>query len=137
MHIISIYPQYVNAILDGQKLVECRKSALGLVRGDLLQLYATAPVKAILCQARVLDVHRGAPEELWEQFEHRTCVKKDDYFAYYAGKKEAVLLALTAVQRHAAPVLLDHLRGIEPRFSPPQTARRLSEALQALCTATR
>lgn len=135
MHIISIYPNYVNAILDGQKLVECRKTTLGLVRGDVLQLYATAPVKAILGQAQVLDVHRGTPEELWDQFEHRTCVRKDDYFAYYAGKKEAVLLALTDVRRYRNPVLLAELRGVESRFSPPQTARRLSDALQARCTA--
>lgn len=136
MHIISIYPNYVQAILEGQKRVECRKSALGLVRGDLLQLYATAPVKAILGQARVLEVHRGSPEELWDQFEHRTCVKKDDYFAYYAGKAEAVLLALGEVQRYSRPVRLHDLRDTEPKFSPPQTARRLSSALQALCRAT-
>ena len=135
MHLISIYPQYVNAILDGRKLVECRKSPIGLEPGDLLQLYATAPVKAILGQARVADVHRGTPEALWEQFEQHTCVTKDDYFAYYAGKAEATLLALTDVRRYCQPVALAGLREVEPRFSPPQTARRLSVELQALCAA--
>lgn len=132
MHLISIYPQYVNAILAGQKTFECRKSALGLVPGDLLQLYATAPVMAVLGQALVADVHRGTPEELWQQFQHRTGVREADYFDYYRGKNEAVLLALTQVRRHAEPITLARLRAVDARFSPPQTARRLGAALDAL-----
>jgi predicted transcriptional regulator len=132
MHLISIYPQYVSAILAGQKTVECRKSALGLSKGDLLQLYATAPVMAVLGQARVADVHRGTPEELWQQFQHRTGVREADYFGYYRGKKEAVLLRLTEVRRHPQPMTLAELRAADGRFSPPQTARRLAPALQAL-----
>jgi len=135
MHIISIYPSYVNAILAGHKTMECRKSSIGLVKGDVLQLYATSPIKAILGQARVKDIHRGDPRELWDQFEHRTCVKEEDYFAYYANTDKAVLIALEDVQAYSRPIALSELRNVEPKFSPPQTARRLSEALVARCQA--
>ena len=135
MFLISIHPKYVTAILSGAKTVECRKSAIGLSIGDTLMLYATAPVKAVLGRARVKDIHRDTPQRLWDQFAHRTCVTKEDFFAYYANAATATLIALSEVEQFAKPVLLSVLRDTQPGFSPPQTARRLGDDLQQLLAA--
>lgn len=131
MHIISIYPAYVNAILDGRKTFECRKSSIGLRPGDMLALYATSPTKAILGQARVLALHRDTPAALWDKFRQFTAVTEVDYFSYYATSQEAVLIELENIVRLDSPISLSALRETEPRFSPPQTARKLSDALQS------
>lgn len=135
MHLISIHPQYVAAILSGAKTVECRKSAIGLSVGDTLMLYATAPIKAVLGRARVKDLHRDTPQRLWDQFQHRTCVTEADFFAYYANAPTATLIALADVEQFANPVALSALREAQPGFSPPQTARRLGDNLQRLLAA--
>jgi predicted transcriptional regulator len=133
--LISIHPQYVRAILAGSKTVECRKSAIGLAPGDLLYLYATAPVKAILGTARVAELYKGTPAQLWADHQARTCVKKEDFDAYYAHAKSAVLIGLTDVKTVATPVPLSTLRELQAKFSPPQTARRLGPMFASLSRA--
>lgn len=130
--LISIHPQYVRAILAGLKTVECRKSAIGLAPGDLLYLYATAPEKAILGTARVTSLYKGSPAELWSAHQAKTCVQKDDFDAYYANTKTAVLIGLTDVRPAAVAIPLSTLRELQAKFSPPQTARRLGAAFAVL-----
>lgn len=130
--LISIHPQYVQAILTGLKRVECRKSAIGLTPGDWLFLYATAPVKAILGTARVSALYRGSPAALWAEHQAKTCVRKEDFDAYYRAVGSAVLIGLTDVQATGRPIPLSELRELQPKFSPPQTARRLGPQFKGL-----
>lgn len=130
--IISIHPQYVAAILSGAKTVECRKSTIGLAPGDTLFLYATHPVRAILGQARVAHVYEGSPSEMWALHQAKTCVTEADFFKYYQTAKKAVLLALADVVTFPTPVSLEILREFQPRFPPPQTARRLTAAFASI-----
>lgn len=130
--IISIHPQYVEAILSGAKTVECRKSTIGLAPGAMLFLYATHPVRAILGQARVAHVFEGSPSEMWTLHHEKTCVTEADFFAYYRTAQKAVLLALVDVVTFPTPVSLATLREIQPRFPPPQTARRLTAAFASI-----
>lgn len=132
--LISIHPQYVQAILAGLKTVECRKSTIGLAPGDLLYLYATAPTKAILGTARVAALYKGKPSELWDEHQARTCVRKNDFDAYYAKSMSAVLIGLADVRPAAEPVPLSTLRELQAKFSPPQTARRLGPAFASLAS---
>jgi predicted transcriptional regulator len=130
--LISIHPQYVRAILAGRKTVECRKSAIGLAPGDLLYLYATAPEKAILGTARVTELYKGPPAVLWAKHQARTCVRKEDFDAYYQQSESAVLIGLCDVRVAAVPVPLSALRALQAKFSPPQTARRLGPVFASL-----
>jgi predicted transcriptional regulator len=130
--IISIHPQYVFAILSGAKTVECRKSAIGLLPGAFLYLYATAPVKAIQGHAYVTQIHEGSPGEMWELHRDKAGVKEEDFFSYYRSASKAVLLALANVVTYRRPVELATLRTLQPGFSPPQTARRLGPAFASL-----
>lgn len=130
--ILSIHPQYVAAILEGRKKVECRKSTIGLSVGAQVYLYATAPVKAIRGQARVEAIYEGSPQTMWEAHQALACVREDEFFAYYARAAKAVLLALGDVVTFPREVPLSTLRTLQPGFSPPQTARRLSAAFDGL-----
>lgn len=126
--IISIHPQYVRAILSGRKTVECRKSSIGLYPGARLYLYATHPVRAIQGQAHVAGVCEGTPDEMWLAHRDKTCVTEDDFFSYYRDAKKATLIMLADVVTFPCPVTLATLRKFQPRFPPPQTARRLTPA---------
>lgn len=130
--IISIHPKYVAAILSGAKTVECRKSTIGLAPGAMLYLYATHPVCAIQGQARVAHVYEGSAEEMWASHQEKTCVTEADFFKYYQTTKKAVLLALADVATFPTPVSLATLREFQPRFPPPQTARRLTAAFESI-----
>lgn len=130
--IISIHPQYVSAILQGTKTVECRKSSIGLRPGAFVYLYATAPSKAIQGHARIAQINEGSPNEMWEKHGHKAGVAEADFFSYYRTAKKAVLLALADIAVCERAVSLATLREMQPGFSPPQTARRLGPAFSSL-----
>lgn len=132
--IISIHPQYVRAILSGQKTVECRKSSIGLAPGAQLYLYATHPVRAILGKARVSVLYEGTPAEMWNAHRDQACVTEADFFSYYRTAKKATLIALADVMTFPNPIPLATLREFQPKFPPPQTARRLTSAFSDIPT---
>lgn len=131
-HLLSIHPRHVANILAGTKTVECRKSAIGLSPGTRLYLYATAPTKAILGEARVAELLVGPPAALWAAHHGKTGVTEAEYFAYCQDAEQAVLLSLTEVARCSRPASLALLRELQPGFSPPQTARRLGPAFSGI-----
>jgi predicted transcriptional regulator len=80
--LMSINPQYVRAIMEGQKLVEFRKKKFSKDIHYVL-VYETAPRKSVVGYFTVNKIDVGTPQDLWERHASIGKISKDDYFAYY------------------------------------------------------
>lgn len=125
--IISIRPEYAEAILRGEKAVELRRRVPAISSGTRLWIYATLPVGAVVGNAVVRQIDRGSPSRIWRQWREHTGVKHARYKEYFAGTDEAVALVLSKVKR-VAPISIDELRRRWNGFHPPQVMTRLSDA---------
>ena len=68
---MSIHPEYAEALLDGMKTVELRKSG---VADDVshIVIYATAPVRRVLGWVEAVRVEHGSPSAIWRKHRART-----------------------------------------------------------------
>jgi predicted transcriptional regulator len=125
--LISIRPQYADAILSGQKTIELRRRIPKLASGTTLWIYATRPTGAVIGVATIQDVARGRPATIWKR--HRTEVGVDyaSFKAYFEGAQEAVAILLE-VARRVGPITIDQLREIRDCFHPPQVLTRLTKS---------
>ncbi|MDE0040937.1 MAG: ASCH domain-containing protein, partial [Candidatus Poribacteria bacterium] len=64
--LISIRPNFAEAILAGKKTVEIRRRIPALQVGTRLWIYATRPLGAIIGTAIVAKIIEGTPTELWK-----------------------------------------------------------------------
>lgn len=63
--LISIHPFYATEIAAGRKKVEFRRRWSNKPT-DVLVVYATAPIKAIVAVVEVVEVRRASSAQLWE-----------------------------------------------------------------------
>lgn len=124
--IISIRPNFAEAILSGAKTVELRRRIPPIEIGTRLWIYATRPTAAVVGSAIVNAVIRGTPDSLWDTYSAQAAIKRDDYDRYFDGAKEAIGISLAMIVR-VEPVHIAQLRQMREGFHPPQVIAKLSK----------
>ena len=133
--LISIRPQWVRQILARGKTIELRRRPPRLSQPVSALIYETSPAYRLRARCLMGPVISYPPETLWGQVGHRTCVSKQDYDAYFAGRKQAHGIEISSVLEMPSRLTLEWLRR-EVDFVPPQSwawaSERLLEALEAI-----
>jgi predicted transcriptional regulator len=91
--LMSIHPKYAQAIFDGRKKVEFRKSRLACSVRHVL-VYVTAPVKHVIGFFSIGNVVEGAPSALWKKFRQVSGVKAREYRSYYLGTRKGYAISV-------------------------------------------
>jgi len=125
--IISIRPQFVQAIVSGVKTVEVRRRIPPIQAGTALWIYATLPVGAVVAVAVATRIFRGHPDQLWASFGAKTGITKEDFDSYFEGTASGVCIDLGHV-REISPVPISQLRSMRVGFNPPQVISKISAA---------
>ena len=120
--LMSIHPEHAEALLDGTKTVELRRSG---VAGDVshIVIYATAPVQRVLGWVKAVHVEHGSPSAMWERHKSRVGIRRGAFRSYYQGRPRAVAIHVDSPRRLATP---RELSEIEDGLTPPQSWRYLS-----------
>lgn len=120
--LISIHPKYANAILDGSKRYEFRRTRF---RKPIKQLviYCTHPTSAIVGTADVSGVTEDTPKAIWKKFAKFGAIGRKEFFEYFADCDTAVAIELSDVDRFEVAVPLEELF---PGVKPPQSFRYVS-----------
>jgi predicted transcriptional regulator len=119
--LISVKPQYANAILEGTKTVELRRTRPNLPDGSLVILYSSTPTRAVVGWAHLTGVREGTPIEIWDNYGAAAAIEAPDYDAYFDGTDTAFALELDGVVAAVQPIPLDVIRSIG--IQPPQSWR--------------
>ena len=135
--IISIHPDYADAILAGTKTIELRRRIPELRSGSRLWIYATQPTGAVVGVVTIQEVAKAHPTTIWKKHRRGVGVDHASFRAYFDGAHEAVAIILAAARR-VGPITIEQLRQIRDRFHPPQVLIRLTtseaKALRKLAT---
>ncbi len=125
--LLSIRPEYATKIFDGSKTVELRRVRPRLTSGDLVLVYASAPVKALLGAFEVAKVVEAPPAQLWTQVQEKAGLTHDQFDQYFDGAKQGYGIFLKRKWSLAEPVALDVLRKRQTNFRPPQSYHYLTQ----------
>lgn len=122
--LMSIRPQFANAILDGTKTVEFRKRRLA---GDVSRvvIYITSPVQAVVGEFTVADQVVASPQALWRRYWRVAGIDRASFFKYFDGTTDAVGILIDTVVEYEEP---QSLGEFEPGVRPPQSFMYLASA---------
>lgn len=114
--LLSINPQYVDRIMNGEKQYEFRKS-LCKRKVDKIIIYSTSPIMKVVGEADVEDILVDKPRKIWGKTKKYSGIKRQFFEEYYKGRNQAVAYKLTHIIQYEEPKeLIDY--GIK---SPPQS----------------
>lgn len=126
--VMSIHPQYAEAILDGSKRVEFRKRRLAPDVSTVL-IYATQPVGRIVGAFVVGGYDIATPTALWERHKGHAGISRERYRAYYRATRTAVGILVQSPRRFDREFTL---REIDETMSAPQSFLYLTASLASL-----
>lgn len=114
--ILSLHPIHANAILEGRKTAEFRRSKIP-ADAKRVVIYATAPVQAVLGCATVAGFKQASPATIWRRYREQGNVTKAYFDAYFSGAAQARCYLLESPKRFRQPIALETF-GIS---TPPQS----------------
>ncbi|NIA71206.1 ASCH domain-containing protein [Pelagibius litoralis] len=125
--LISIRPEYVEAIIEGRKTVEFRRRNLKLAPNSRLWIYSTLPTAAVTAVAVVTGVDSGAVNAIWRRHGKRGSIGKADFNRYFLGVDRAFAIEIKCVSVLSNGIDLSSLRTVVDGFQPPQTYVRVPQ----------
>ena len=116
--LLSVKPRYANAILDGTKKFEFRRSIFVTFKPEKVFIYASAPQKAIIGYFTYSKIIIDTPKEIWHVSREFAGIDKTTYFNYFRGKQYAIAIKIASVKRLKQSVKPnDDIKN----FIPPQS----------------
>lgn len=115
--LMSIHPEYAEAILAGEKRVEFRKRPM---RADVTHVvvYATVPTGAVVGAFTVSGQQTSSPSRLWRKFSRCSGITRSKFLAYYAGRPQGTGIGVGEVFVTQRPLTLEESLGVS---RPPQS----------------
>lgn len=112
--LLSINPEHVENILNGNKQFEFRKIKCKS-DVDKIIIYSTSPVMRIVGEVEVLGVIVDKPEKVWQLTAEFAGITKHFFDKYFENKEKAVAYRLGKVKKYKEPLKLMDL-GLD--FAP-------------------
>lgn len=106
--LLSINPEYVESILQGEKIYEYRKFRC---RDDVSKIiiYATAPRKQVVAEAEIEDILEDNVLNVWRQTRERSGITYSFFRKYYKGKTKAIAYQLKNLVIYDKPLTLEEI----------------------------
>jgi len=112
--LLSIKPEYVDEILNGNKKYEFRKTIFRRNDIENIFIYSTAPEKKIVGFFKVGKILSENPKVLWNTLKEHSGIEKEDFFKYFRNKDIGFAIEIRDLR------ILDEPKHLESVY-PPQS----------------
>lgn len=114
--LLSVRPEFAEAILSGTKEYEFRRVLFRDRDVGRVVLYATQPVGRVVGEFEVAEVISMEPHALWEATQHASGIDKSYFDQYFQGQDIAHAIRVGVVYRYPTP--LDLARDLCIKHAP-------------------
>jgi predicted transcriptional regulator len=125
--LISLHQDHMLNIFSGKKRVELRKIRPRVTHGDLVVLYVTRPLKALVGSFEVAKVLEGPPERLWRKVGTSSGVTRSQFDSYYDGSSYGYGIMVKNPSAFPKSLSLADIRRVWTKFFPPQGYKYLNQ----------
>lgn len=123
--LLSIKPEYVSKILNGEKYYEFRRTLFRDRSIDRVIIYASSPVQKVVGEFMIGEILSLPIHDLWEKTCHGAGITWEIFSSYFYGKDECNAIEIADVTRYPSPQSLEMASGLK---SPPQSFAYIKSA---------
>jgi type I restriction enzyme S subunit len=129
--LLSIRPKYAEAITQGRKSFEFRKSIFKYHSVERVYLYATKPVGKVVGSFKVGEIVRGEPKLLWGDLGHLSGISYEEFFKYFKDKNIGFAIEIKDLVVFQIPINPSlSIQG----FEPPRSFKYIDGQLSCMNT---
>lgn len=93
--LLSIHPEFANAIMAGEKKFEFRRVAFKRTDITEVVVYATCPVQRVIGSFQIDEIYEGTPSSLWKKTKALGGVTKERFDAYFGDRSIAFAIKVS------------------------------------------
>lgn len=117
--LLSIKPEYAKKIFNGEKKYEYRRRLFKRKDINTIVVYVTKPVGKVIGEFQIDAVLEGELNSIWEQTKLYAGIDKNEYIAYFSGRKTGFAIVIKNITVYKKPLELIELN---PNIKyPPQS----------------
>jgi len=116
--LLSIKPRFANAILEGEKTFEFRRTVFRSPTVHKIVIYASSPVSCVIGEFMIADILALEPKKLWAVTAKGAGVDREFFDDYFRGREIGFALKVHRPRRYPKPLKLDEHFGLS---RPPQS----------------
>jgi predicted transcriptional regulator len=124
--LLSIKPEFVEQIFNGNKIYEYRKCLFTKKDVDSVIIYSTMPVGKIVGEFKISDILQNNPEDLWELTEDYSGISKSFFDSYFKNRDKAYALKIGTLTKYEKPI---NPFEFDEKFVPPQSFCYVDESM--------
>lgn len=121
--LLSINPEHVANILNGNKQFEFRKRRCR-DDVDIIVIYSTYPIMMVVGEVTIEEIIEGEIHTVWSKTKKYAGITKEFFLKYYEGKNKAIAYRLGVINKYPTPKKLSEF-GVS---HPPQSFMYLNNA---------
>lgn len=126
--LMSIRPEFIRKIFNGDKLVEIRRKFNHKWSNRRVTLYSSHPTKAVMGYAIIQSVVSDTPSNIWEIYGSQLGCSKLEFESYTAGLNRVFAIQLNGIQPYRTPMPLSQLSWfLDENLVPPQSYSSLKD----------
>lgn len=118
--VISIKPNFVEKILNGEKTVELRTRRANLQPGTKMWIYSTLPMGEICARALVDFVHTSSPKEIWREYKDEIAINEEEFWEYVGDRDAVSIIKMSKINPVNKGLSLSRIKEELDNFIPPQ-----------------
>ena len=122
--LLSVHPEYVKRMVNGEKLVEFRRAPFAR-RVSHVVVYSTRPEKRLVGYFEVDGVYEDSPSSLWRKHNKRGGISRERLLEYLEGGRQTVAIVMSRFHPFRKDLGLEDI-GVA---RPPQSFRYLDRSV--------
>jgi predicted transcriptional regulator len=116
--LLSVKPEYVKSIIDGEKRYEFRKAIFRNHSINRIFIYSSAPVKKIVALFEISTILEDHPAVFWDTVKDHAGIDDAGFFSYLAGRLRGYAIGIENLWEFEEPI--DPYETM-PGFVPPKS----------------
>ncbi|WP_270985525.1 ASCH domain-containing protein [Campylobacter helveticus] len=101
--LLSIKPEFAEAIFNGKKKFEYRK-VIFKKKVKYIQVYVTKPVGKIIGEFEIEEIIKDNPIRIWERTKGYSGIKKSLYMQYFQNRQVAYAIKIKKINKYKKPL---------------------------------
>jgi predicted transcriptional regulator len=126
--LMSIRPEYIKKIFNGDKVVEIRRKFNHKWSNRRVTLYSSHPTKAVMGYAIIQSVLSDSPDNIWDNYGSQLGCTRKEFDSYTDGLNKVFAIQLHEIQPYKTPMPLSQLSWfLNEDLVPPQSYSSLKQ----------
>lgn len=108
---MSIKPEFVEEIMNGNKKFEYRKNIFKRKDVSSIIVYATKPYGKVVGEFEIEDIIVDNPKNIWKETKHVSGITKQFFYDYFEGRDKGFAIGIKKFVEYDTPLDLVSLNS--------------------------